>query len=126
MPSLADMVNNRLPDEATLFAASLGAFIEEAQAEAGFEGSLEIDLSTRQKSLVADLAARALILPAMSKYKKALAAAEGDGAGKAEFVDKLKFLQEMEKKLTRSIADRKAALSAAADPGVPMIVVTSE
>lgn len=126
MPTLAEMVENRLPDEAVLFAASLGAFIEEAQAEAGFENVPEADLSTRQKSLIADLTAKALILPAMSKYKKALAAAEGDGAGKAEFVDKLKFLQEMERKLTASIADRKAAFSAAADPGAPMIVVESE
>lgn len=123
MPTLADMVTNRLPDEAALFVASLGAFIEEAQAEAGFEEILEADLSTRQKSLIADLAAKELLLPAMSKYKKALAAAEGDGAGKAEFVDKLQFLREMEKKLTASILERRAALSTAADPGAPMIVV---
>ena len=123
MPTILDMVNNRLPDEAALFAASLGAFTLEAQAEAGFEAIAEGDLSTRQKSLVADLAAKALILPAMSKYKKALAAAEGDGAGKAQFVDKLQFLREMERKLAASIVERRAALSTAADPGAPMVVV---
>ena len=124
MPAtILDMVNNRLPDEAEIFSASLGTVIEEAQALAGFEGTAEADLSTLQKSLVADMAAKALILPAMSKYKKSLTSAEGDGAGKAEFVDKLKFLQEMEKKLTASILEKREKVSAAADTGVPMVVV---
>jgi adenylosuccinate synthase len=123
MATILDMVKNRLPDEAALFVASLGAYIEEAIADAGYEGTAEADLSTRQKSLVADMAARALITPAMSRYKKDLEEAEGDGAGKAKFADKLKFLQEMKKDLEKSIADRKAALSTAADAGIPMIVV---
>jgi len=123
MATILDMVKNRLPDEAALFAASLPAFIEEATAEAGFEGTAEAGLSTRQKSLVADLAAKALILPAMSKYKKALAEAEGDGAGRAKFEDKLSFLTKMETKLDKSITERRAALSTAADCGVPMTVV---
>lgn len=126
MATLTQMVASRLPDEAALFAASLGGLLEEAQSDAGFEGIAEKDLSTRQKSLIADLAAKALILPAMSKYKKSMAAIEGDGAGKAEFADKLKFLQDMKKDLEKSIADRKAALSTAADPGVAMIVVPIE
>ena len=123
MASILDMVKNRLPDEAALFAASLAVTIEEAQADADLEGVLEADLSTRQKSLVADLAARALITPAMSKYKKAAEEAEGDDAGKVKFADKLKFLQEMKKDLEASIVTRRAALSTAADTGVPMIVV---
>lgn len=123
MATILDMVRNRLPDEAALFAASLGTYIEEAVADAGYEGTTEADLSTRQKSLVADMAARALITPAMSRYKKDLEEAEGDGAGKAKFADKLKFLQEMKKDLEKSIVDRKAALSTAADAGIPMIVV---
>jgi hypothetical protein len=123
MATILDMVKNRLPDEAALFAASLGAVIEEAQADAGLEDILEADLSTRQKSLVADLAAKALITPAMSKYKKSLEEAEGDGAGRAKFADKLKFLQEMKGTLDASIVQRRAALSAAVDTGVPMILV---
>lgn len=126
MATIAEMVQNRLPDEAAIFAASLGGFLEEAQSDAGFEGMAENVLSTRQKSLIADLAAKALILPAMSKYKKSMAAVEGDGAGKAEFADKLKFLQEMEKKLVASINDRKAALSIASDSGVPMTFIPTE
>ncbi|HOS77601.1 MAG TPA: hypothetical protein PLL15_06120 [Syntrophales bacterium] len=123
MATIIDMVKNRLPDEAALFAASLGTFIEEATAEAGYEETAEADLSTRQKSLVADMAARALIMPAMSKYKKDLEEAEGDGAGRAKFADKLRFLQEMKRDLEKSIVDRKAALSTAADAGIPMVVV---
>ena len=126
MATIAEMVQNRLPDEAAIFAASLGAFVEEAQAEAGCEEIAEADLSTRQKSLVADLAAKALILPAMSKYKKAVEEAEGDGAGKAKFADKLAFLKQMETKLVASITERKAALSTAADTGVPMIFIETE
>ncbi|MDD5106049.1 MAG: hypothetical protein PHC49_10580 [Desulfuromonadaceae bacterium] len=117
------MLRNRLPDEAALFAASLEVTILEAQADAGYEGILEADLSIRQKSLVADLAAKALITPAMSKYKTSLEEAEGDGAGKAKFADKLKFLQEMKKDLEKSITDRKAALSTASDTGVAMVLV---
>jgi len=123
MASLLDMVKNRLPDEAALFAASLGATIEEAQADAGLEGTPEGALSTRQKSLIADLAARALIMPAMSKYKKAAEEAEGDDAGKVKFANKLKFLQEMKKDLETSIGERRAGLAAAADTGVPMMLV---
>ena len=126
MATIAEMVQNRLPDEAAIFAASLGAFIEEAQAEAGCEEIASGDLSTRQKSLIADLAAKALILPAMSKYKKAVEEAEGDGAGKAKFADKLKFLQEMEKKLVASITERKAALAIASDSGVPMTFIAND
>lgn len=126
MATLLEMLQNRLPDEAALFAASLAVTIEEAQSDAGFEGTAEADLSTRQKSLIADLAAKALILPAMSKYKKSLAEAEGDGAGKAKFADKLDFLKLMDSKLTTSIANRTAALSTATDSGVAMIVVTDE
>ncbi len=126
MATILQMVQNRLPDAAALFAASLGTVIEEAQALAGYEGTAESALSTLQKSLVADLAAKALILPAMSKYKKSLSAAEGDGAGKAEFVDKLRFLQEMERKLTAAITEKTAKLSTAADAGVPMAFVPGE
>lgn len=126
MATLTEMVQNRLPDEATIFAASLGAFIEEAQADAGYDGVAEESLSIAQKSLVADLAAKALILPAMSKYKKSLEEAEGDGAGKAKFADKLKYLQVMETRLTASITDRRNRLDASADRGVAMIVVTDD
>lgn len=124
MAFILDMVKNRLPDEAALFAASLAVTIEEAQADAGYEGTAEAELSTRQKSLIADLAAKALITPAMSKYKSSLEEAEGDGAGKAKFADKLQFLREMKKTLEASITERKAVLSSAADSGVAMIVVT--
>jgi hypothetical protein len=123
MATLADMVNNRLPDEAVLFAASLESFIEEARAEAGYETLAEAELSTLQKSLVADMTAKALILPAMSKYKKAVEEAEGDGAGRAKFADKLTFLQEMDRRLEASIERKQAKLSTAADPGVPMQIV---
>ena len=123
MASLLDMVTDRLPDEAAVFAASLARKIEEAQADADLEGTPEDQLSIRQKSLVADLAAKALIMPAMSKYKKSLEEAEGDDAGKVKFTDKLKFLQVMKKDLEASIAERRAALSQAADTGVAMIVV---
>lgn len=126
MVTIAEVVQNRLPDEAAIFAASLGAFIEEAQSDAGFEGVAENALSTRQKSLIADLAAKALILPAMSKYKKAVEEAEGDGAGKAKFADKLAFLKQMETKLVASITERKAALSIASDSGVPMTFIETE
>uniref|UniRef100_C6E6R0 Uncharacterized protein n=1 Tax=Geobacter sp. (strain M21) TaxID=443144 RepID=C6E6R0_GEOSM len=123
MASILDMVKDRLPDEAALFAASLPNKIEEAQADVGLEGILEANLSTRQKSLVADMAAKALIMPAMSKYKKAVEEAEGDDAGKVKFSDKLKFLQAMKTSLETSIVERRAALSAAVDTGVPMMVV---
>lgn len=123
MATLADMVNNRLPDEAVLFAASLETFIEEARAEAGYETLAEAELGTLQKSLVADMTAKALILPAMSKYKKAVEEAEGDGAGRAKFADKLTFLQEMDRRLEASIEKKQAKLSTAADPGVPMQIV---
>lgn len=123
MASLLDMVKNRLPDEAVLFAASLATVIEEAVSDAGYEGIAEEALSTRQKSLVADLAAKSLILPAMSKYKTAIAEAEGDGAGKAKFADKLDFLKRMEGTLAASITERKAALSTATDTGVAMVLV---
>lgn len=126
MATLVEMVQNRIPDEAALFAASLGSVIEEATADAGYEGIAEADLSIRQKSLVADLAAKALITPAMSRYKKSLEEAEGDGAGRAKFADKLRFLQEMKKDLEKSITERRSALSAAADAGVPMVVVESD
>ncbi|BCS54555.1 hypothetical protein [Geobacter sp. SVR] len=122
MATILDMVRNRLPDEAALFAASLPVVVEEAQALAGYEGIAEADLSTTRKSLIADLAAKALLLPARSHYKKEMNKVEGDGAGKAEFVDKLKFLAEMESALTRSIAERRQGI-APADTGVAMIVV---
>ena len=67
MTTISQMVKNRLPDEAELFASSLASFVEEAGALAGFEGIPEDSLSVLQKSLVADMAAKALILPAMSK-----------------------------------------------------------
>ena len=76
MTTISQMVKNRLPDEAELFASSLASFVEEAGALAGFEGIPEDSLSVLQKSLVADMAAKALILPAMSKYKKAMSKAE--------------------------------------------------
>jgi hypothetical protein len=123
MATILDMVKNRLPDEAALFAASLGTFIEEAKADAGYEEIAEADLSVRQKSLVADMTAKALITPAMSRYKKDLEEAEGDGAGRAKFADKLKFLQEMKKDLEKSIIERKEGLGSATDTGIPMIVV---
>lgn len=124
MATIADMVSNRLPDEAALFAASLGDFVEEALASAGYEGIAEATLTVLQKSLVADHAAKALILPALSKYKKSMEEMEGDGAGKAKFADKLKWLQEMDKRLAVSIADKLAALGNT-DAGVPMTFVGS-
>lgn len=123
MPQLLDMVAYRLPDEAVLFDDALSGIIEEAMALAGYEEKTEADLTTLQKGLVADLAAKALILPAMSKYKKDLASAEGDGSGKAQFVDKLKFLKEMETRLQASITEKRSQIDGAADPSAPMIVV---
>lgn len=125
MATILDMLKNRLPDEALLFAASLAVTIEEAQALAGYEGIAEVDLSTTRKSLVADLAAKALLLPARSHYKKEMSKVEGDGAGKAEFVDKLKFLTDMESTLDRSIEQRRRGI-APADTGVAMVLVTDD
>lgn len=124
MATILDMVGNRLPDEAELFAGSLESFIEESGALAGLEGIAEADMTVLQKSLVADMAARALTLPAMSKYKTALAQAEGEGAGKAEWADKLAFLKQMEVKLRTDIADKKAQIGAGTDTGVPLQVVS--
>jgi len=123
MATLAELVENRLPDEAALFAASLPTFIEEAQAEAGYEGLAEADLSTLQKGLIADKAAKALILPAMSKYKKSLKAAEGDGSGSATFVDKLDFLTKMDIRLDAAIAKKEETLQDATHGGVPLVIV---
>jgi hypothetical protein len=122
MATINQMVANRLPDEAVLFESSLDSFVEESAALAGFDGVQETDLTTLQKSLVADMAAKALILPAMSKYKKELASAEGDGAGKAEFADKLKFLKEMDIKLATDIVEKRSTVSASVDTGVPLVV----
>ncbi len=124
MAAISQMVANRLPDEAELFAGSLDSFIEESGALAGLEGVAEVDMTVLQKSLVADMAAKELLLPSMSEYKKAMAKAEGEGAGTAEFVDKLKFLDKMDIKLTNSISDKKAQIGDSTDPGVPMVVVT--
>jgi len=126
MATILQMLTNRLPDEAQLFAGSLDAFIEESGALAGLEGVAEADMTVLQKSLVADMAAKALILPAMSKYKTALAKAEGEGAGTAEFVDKLAFLKQMDAKLTTDIRDKKAQIGAGTDTGVPLVVVTDD
>lgn len=125
MATILDMLKNRLPDETTIFAASLEVTIEEAQALAGYEDTAEADLSTTRKSLIADLAAKALLLPARSHYKKEMSKVEGDGAGKAEFVDKLKFLNEMESALDKSIALRRQGI-APADSGVAMVIVSDE
>ncbi len=84
-------------------------------------------LSVVQKSLIADMAALALIVPALSHYKTAIAKAEGDGAGSAEFANKLEFLQELDKRLSGSILQKKETLdSVVVDDGIPMVVVTSE
>ncbi len=122
MATILEMLQNRLPDEAALFTASLAVTIEEAQALAGYEDTLEADLPTTSKSLIADLAAKALLLPARSHYKKEMSKVEGDGAGKAEFVDKLKFLDQMEAALNRSITERRQGISAV-DSGVAMVLV---
>jgi hypothetical protein len=126
MATINQMVANRLPDEAELFAGSLDSFIEESGALAGFEGVAEDDMTILQKSLIADMTAKALILPSMSKYKKAMASAEGDGAGKAEWVDKLKFLKEMGSKLDADILEKKAGVGTSVDTGIPMMVVTDD
>jgi len=123
MATILEMTQNRLPDEAGLFSASLDSFIEESKALAGYDEIEESELSTLQKSLVADMSAKALILPSMSHYKKALAKAEGEGAGTAEFADKLKFLQEMMSKLDNDIREKKASLASAVDTGVPLTIV---
>jgi hypothetical protein len=123
MATIAEMTQNRLPDEAELFSASLGTFVEEAKALAGYDGVAEADMTILQKSLVADMAAKALILPSMSKYKKALSKAEGEGAGTAEFVDKLNFLKAMQAKLAADIEEKKEKIGGEADTGVPMTVV---
>jgi hypothetical protein len=123
MATILDMLENRLPDEAVLFTGSLDTFIEESGALAGLDGVAEGDMTVLQKSLVADMAAKALILPAMSHYKKALAKAEGDGAGSAEWTDKLAFLVKMESKLETDIADKKSQIGAGTDTGVPLTVV---
>lgn len=122
MATILQMLQNRLPDEAALFAASLEVTIEEAQALAGYEGTAETELTTTRKSLIADLAAKALLLPAKSHYKKEMAKVEGDGSGKAEFVDKLKFLNEMEATLNSSIVERRRGISTV-DTGVAMVLV---
>ncbi|MCP3942211.1 MAG: hypothetical protein GY710_12095 [Desulfobacteraceae bacterium] len=126
MTTIIQMVINRLPDEAELFAGSLDSFIEESGALAGFEGVAETNLTILQKSLIADMAAKALILPSMSKYKKALSSAEGDGAGKAEFADKLNFLKEMASKLDADILEKKAGACVSVDTGIPMVVVSND
>jgi hypothetical protein len=132
MATILDMVRNRLPDEAALFAASLAVFIEEARAQAGYGEIAEADLTTIRKSLVADLAAKALLLPSRSHYKKEMSKVEGDGAGKAEFVNKLAFLKEMESTLDKSITVRRQNLPAgdigvsSADAGVAMVLVETE
>ena len=124
MATILEMLTNRLPDEAGLFAESLETFIEESGALAGLENVAQADMTVLQKSLVADMAAKALILPAMSKYKTALARAEGEGAGEAEWADKLAFLKQMEAKLATDIADKKAQIGAGTDTGVPLQVVS--
>jgi hypothetical protein len=125
--TIEEMVANRLPDEAELFSASVGTYIEESvgllQSLVEFKGKSEADLSVAQKSLIADMAAKALLMPARSKYKKDLAKVEGDGAGKAELVDKLKFLQDCETAFDRSIAEKRRLLSIV-DAGVAMMVVS--
>ena len=126
MATILEMLENRLPDEAALFSGTLNTFIEESQALAGYEGISEGELTTLQKSLIADMAAKALILPAMSHYKKALSKAEGEGAGTAEFVDKLKFLTKMESKLDSAIAEKKVKVEAVTDTGVPLEFVGDE
>ncbi|MCG8643336.1 MAG: hypothetical protein MI862_26655 [Desulfobacterales bacterium] len=125
MATISQMVHNRLPDEAVMFDTALVTFILEAGAQTGLEGVAEDDMSMLQKSLIADLAAKALILPAMSHYKKALAKAEGDGAGTAEFVDKLAFLKEMKGTLATAIEEKKSGTGSVVDTGVPGVVVTS-
>jgi hypothetical protein len=126
MATIIEMVANRLPDEAALFAASVPTFIEEnlglVQSLAEFKGKSEADLSIAQKSLVADMAAKDLIMPAMSKYKKEMSKVEGDQAGKAEFNDKLKFLAKMESRLEGSIETKRRLLNIV-DNGVAMVVV---
>jgi len=124
MATILEMLQNRLPDEAGLFAGSLASFIEEAKALVGYDGVADDALSTLQKSLVADMAAKALIVPAMSHYKKALAKAQGEGAGTAEFSDKLAFLREMQARLSNDISEKRAKMETVSDTGVPMIVVT--
>jgi hypothetical protein len=125
MATILQMLQNRLPDETTIFAASLAVTIEEAQALAGYETISEADLETTKKSLIADLAAKALLLPARSHYKKEMSKVEGDGAGKVEFSDKLKFLNEMETTLDKSIVLRRQGI-APADTGVAMVIVNNE
>lgn len=126
MATILKLVQNRLPDEAVLFSESLADYIEEGMAAAGYDGIAEDSLSVLQKGLVADYTAKALILPAMSYYKKEIAKAEADGGGTAEFVDKLKFLNEMAGKLSASITEKESKLSSLADAGVPLIVVEDE
>lgn len=126
MATILEMLENRLPDEAALFSDSLAAFIEESKALAGYEDVLEGDLTVLQKSLIADMAAHALILPAMSQYKKSLSKAEGEGAGTAEFSDKLNFLKEMQKKLGADIEAKQAKIEAVTDTGIPLVVVEDE
>lgn len=126
MATLVDMVGDRLPDEAALFAASVPRFVEEAigllQSLPEFAGKVEDDLTIAQKSLVADMAAKALIVPAMSKYKKDLKEAQGDGAGKAVFADKLQFLERMESRLEQNITEKRRLLNIV-DSGVAMVMV---
>ncbi len=123
MTTISQMVHNRLPDEAALFAGSLDSFIEESGALAGLEGVAEADMTVLQKALVADMAAKSLILPAMSHYKKALAKAEGEGAGTAEFADRLAFLNRMEAKLAADIREKQSMAPVTVDTGVPLVVV---
>jgi hypothetical protein len=124
MASILKMVQNRMPDEAELFADSVLDFIEENQAKVGLEGVAEDDITTLQKSLIADKSARNLILPAMSKYKKDLKKAEGDGSGAAEWGDKLSFLKQMDARLKESILENeKEASEAIIDTGISMQVV---
>ncbi len=126
MADLYQMLEARLPDEAALFSGSIDTLIEEAKAIEGFEGVADADLTTLQASLIADQVAKALILPAMSHYKKALAKAERDGAGTAEWADKLQFLNQMKAELAASIIDKRGRIAASTDTGVPLVVVPGD
>ncbi|MCP3923001.1 MAG: hypothetical protein GY714_10485 [Desulfobacterales bacterium] len=124
MATILKMVQNRLPDEAEIFADSVLDFIEENQAKVGLDGINESELSTLQKSLIADKTAKNLILPAMSRYKKDLKNAEGEGSGTAEWVDKLNFLKQMKKDLEESIQENEKSVSGTiTDRGVAMKLV---
>jgi len=122
--TINEMISARMPDEAVMFSSSVDVFIEEAIAEMGWSDRNTSDLSTLEKSHIADMASLALVMPSMSHYKKSIKKASGEGAGEAEFLDnKLDWLNQISSQLKSSIDYRKLLLSASTGVGAPMVLI---